>query len=107
MYSCLFTHIQNIVYSTGRDLLDRHPLPDHIHVTSLLLSSGYFWIGTSVGLTLIYRIPLIEGVPLITAKPYLAMDGHRGQVCYIQYVVFGSLLSICVLLINYTNYNYV
>ena len=29
---------------------------------------------------MVYRIPLIEGVPLITAKPYLAMDGHKGQV---------------------------
>ncbi len=85
MYLCmlLWSQSRTNTYNLpppGRDLLDRHPVPDHVHVTALLLSSGYFWIGTSVGVTMVYRIPLIEGVPLITAKPYLAMDGHSGQV---------------------------
>ncbi len=64
----------------GRDLLDRYPISDRVLVTALLVSPGYFWIGTSVGIIMVYRIPLIESVPLITAKPYLAMDGHKGQV---------------------------
>ncbi len=71
-----------ILLASGRDLLDRCPVSDHVYVTTLLVLPGYFWVGTSVGIIMVYRIPLIEGVPLITAKPYLAMDGHKGQVQY-------------------------
>ena len=68
------------ILAPGWNLLDRYPVSNRVHVTALLVSPGYFWIGTSVGIIMVYRIPLIEGVPLITAKPYLAMDGHKGQV---------------------------
>ena len=45
-----------------------------------MASSGYLWIGTSIGVVLIYKIPLLEGVPLVSGKPHLAMDGHRESV---------------------------
>ena len=53
---------------------------EFVHVTALMAASGFLWIGTSIGLTLIYRIPHLEGIPIISGKPYLAMDGHKGAV---------------------------
>ena len=55
-------------------------LPTFMHVTSLMAFSGFLWIGTSVGLILIYRIPHLEGIPIVSSKPYLAMDAHKGAV---------------------------
>ena len=49
-------------------------------MTALMAASGFLWIGTSIGLILIYRIPHLEGIPIISGKPYLAMDGHKGAV---------------------------
>ena len=52
-----------------------------LHITSLMASSGYLWIGLSGGAVLIYRIPHFEhGLPLINGKPFLASDGHKGSV---------------------------
>ena len=45
-----------------------------------MAASGFLWIGTSIGLILIYRIPHLEGIPIVSGKPYLAMDGHKGAV---------------------------
>ena len=42
---------------------------------------------------MVYRIPLIEGVPLVSAKPYLAMDGHKGQVRVILTVETKATVS--------------
>ena len=53
---------------------------EFVHVTALMASSGFLWIGTSIGLILIYRIPHLEGIPIVSGKPYLAMDGHKGAV---------------------------
>lgn len=49
-------------------------------MTALMASSGFLWIGTSNGMILIYRIPYLEGIPIISGKPYLAMDGHKAAV---------------------------
>ena len=37
-------------------------------------------MGTSIGAILVYAMPHLEGVPLVTGKPYLAMDAHREAV---------------------------
>ena len=42
---------------------------------------------------MVYRIPLIEGVPLVSAKPYLAMDSHKGQVRVILTVETKATVS--------------
>ena len=65
---------------TGYNLEPRLSGLDSLHITSLMASSGYLWIGTSIGVILIYKIPLLEGVPLVSGKPHLAMDGHREAV---------------------------
>ena len=51
-----------------------------LHITALMASSGYLWVGTSIGALLVYNMPHLEGVPLVTGKPYLAMDAHREAV---------------------------
>ena len=38
------------------------------------------WVGTSVGAILVYRIPHLNGLPIVNGKPILASDGHRGPV---------------------------
>ena len=53
---------------------------DNIHITSLLVESGFLWIGTSSGATLIYRIPPLNGLPILNSRPFLAGDGHSGAV---------------------------
>ena len=53
---------------------------DTLHITALMASSGYLWVGTSIGALLVYNMPHLEGVPLVTGKPYLAMDAHREAV---------------------------
>ena len=90
------THIHTHTHThthTGRDLQEKYPIPDRVHVTALMASSGFFWIGTSVGILMVYRIPLIEGIPLVTAKPYLAMDGHKGSVRVILTVRTSATMS--------------
>ena len=51
-----------------------------VHITALLVSQGYLWVGTSTGATLVYRTPLTEGVPITSGKPYLATDAHHSAV---------------------------
>lgn len=53
---------------------------DRLHVTALLASNGFLWVGTSIGAVLIYRIPHLGGVPLVAGKPYLAMESHKEAV---------------------------
>lgn len=46
----------------------------------MLASRGNLWVGTSAGAILVYRIPHLNGLPIINGKPILASDGHRGPV---------------------------
>lgn len=59
------------------DKLNSHA---NIHITSLLVESGFLWTGTSSGATLIYRIPPLNGLPILNSRPFLAGDGHNGTV---------------------------
>jgi hypothetical protein len=45
-----------------------------------MAASGYLWIGTNIGAIMVYHIPHLESVPIVSGKPYLAMDGHVGAV---------------------------
>ena len=53
---------------------------EHCHISSILATKGLLWLGTSLGITLIYRIPCLEGVPLISGQPYLAHDADQDSV---------------------------
>jgi len=52
----------------------------HAHISNILATKGLLWLGTSLGVTLVYRIPCLEGVPLISGRPYLAYDAHQDNV---------------------------
>ena len=58
-----------------------------------MAASGFLWIGTSAGLILIYRIPHLEGVPIVSGKPFLAMDGHKGAVRVLLPVTTKATIS--------------
>ena len=45
-----------------------------------MASRGYLWVGMSVGTILVYQIPHLNGLPLVSGKPFLASDGHTGPV---------------------------
>ena len=51
-----------------------------LHITALVAAAGYLWVGSSVGATLVYRIPHVHGLPLLNGRPFLASDGHKGTV---------------------------
>ncbi|XP_011409669.1 PREDICTED: rho guanine nucleotide exchange factor 10-like protein [Amphimedon queenslandica] len=70
--------LSNIVANANiEDKLNSHV---NIHITSLLVESGFLWTGTSSGATLIYRIPPLNGLPILNSRPFLAGDGHNGTV---------------------------
>ena len=74
----LFVH--SPMFLTECNLEPKLPNLTTLHITALMASSGYLWVGTSIGAILVYTMPHLEGVPLVTGKPYLAMDAHREAV---------------------------
>ena len=67
--------------SQGANIKDKFSsLQTSLHISSLLVSSGYLWVGTSLGAVLVYRIPYLHGLPMTTGKPFLAGDGHTDAV---------------------------
>ena len=41
---------------------------DKIYVTALVADEGLLWVGTSVGVTLVFPLPFLEGVPLVSGR---------------------------------------
>ena len=39
---------------------------DQVYVTALSADEGLLWVGTSVGVTLLFPLPRLEGVPLVS-----------------------------------------
>ena len=72
--------VHSPMFLTECNLEPKLPKLDTLHITALMASSGYLWVGTSIGAILVYTMPHLEGVPLVTGKPYLAMDAHREAV---------------------------
>lgn len=73
-----FQKIFCIVCSTGARITKLNG--EHCHISNILATKGLLWLGTSLGITLVYRIPCLEGVPLISGRPYLAYDAHQDSV---------------------------
>ena len=78
---------------TAHHLETKIKISEFVHVTILMAASGLLWIGTSIGLILIYRIPHLEGIPIISGKPYLAMDAHKGAVRVLLSVMTKATIS--------------
>ena len=79
---------------TGHKLGNKLNEANNLHITSLLLSNGYLWIGTSAGAIMVYRTPYRKTVPITTGKPYMALHGHTGGVrVLISTQTTGTLLG--------------
>ncbi len=80
-YPCIYLANECAVFlPLTEHKIDKLSNLDRLHITALMASDGYMWIGTSIGAILIYRIPQIGGVPLVEGNPYLAMDSHKEAV---------------------------
>ena len=41
---------------------------DQVYATALAADEGLLWVGTSVGVTLVFPLPRLEGIPLVSGK---------------------------------------
>ena len=53
---------------------------EKISVTALLFIPGFLWVGTSVGLVLLYPLPKMQGVPRVIGRACVAFHAHCGPV---------------------------
>ena len=53
---------------------------EKISVTALLFIPGFLWVGTSVGLILLYPLPKMQGVPRVIGRACVAFHAHCGPV---------------------------
>ncbi|XP_069730544.1 rho guanine nucleotide exchange factor 10-like protein isoform X1 [Phaenicophaeus curvirostris] len=71
-------HLQEINIATRTTFV----LPGHKHVrvTSLLICQGSLWVGTDQGIIVLLPVPRLEGIPKITGKGMVSLNGHSGPV---------------------------
>ncbi|KAK2898072.1 rho guanine nucleotide exchange factor 10-like protein isoform X2 [Channa argus] len=60
-----------------------HLTPGQVCVTSLLISQGLMWVGTSQGIILTFPVPTLEGIPKITGKGMTSLNAHCGPVDFL------------------------
>ncbi|NXX33020.1 ARGAL protein, partial [Nicator chloris] len=74
-------HLQEINVATRTTLL----LPGQklVRVTSLLLCQGSLWVGTDLGIIVLLPVPRLEGIPKITGKGMVSLNGHAGPVQFL------------------------
>ncbi|XP_063273594.1 rho guanine nucleotide exchange factor 10-like protein isoform X4 [Prinia subflava] len=74
-------HLQEINVATRTTLL----LPGQklVCVTSLLLCQGSLWVGTDLGIIVLLPVPRLEGIPKITGKGMVSLNGHAGPVQFL------------------------
>ncbi|NXF26776.1 ARGAL protein, partial [Rhodinocichla rosea] len=74
-------HLQEINVATRTTLL----LPGQklVRVTSLLLCQGSLWVGTDLGIIVLLPVPCLEGIPKITGKGMVSLNGHAGPVQFL------------------------
>lgn len=80
-------HVQDIsivspVTNMQRDIdsqLEKTKL-DRVYVTALTADEGLLWIGTSVGVTLVFPLPRLEGIPLVSGKACVAFHSYCSSV---------------------------
>ncbi|NXM67947.1 ARGAL protein, partial [Serilophus lunatus] len=71
-------HLQEINVATRTTFV--LPGQKHIHVTSLLICQGSLWVGTDLGIIVLLPVPRLEGIPKITGKGMVSLNGHGGPV---------------------------
>ncbi|NWW73748.1 ARGAL protein, partial [Climacteris rufus] len=71
-------HLQEINIATRTTFL--LPGQKHVRVTSLLICQGSLWVGTDQGIIVLLPVPRLEGIPKITGKGMVSLNGHGGPV---------------------------
>ncbi|XP_032087497.1 rho guanine nucleotide exchange factor 10-like protein isoform X2 [Thamnophis elegans] len=66
------------------------PGQKNVRVTSLLICQGLLWIGTDQGILVLLPVPRLEGIPKITGKGMVSLNGHCGPVDFLA-VAFSTL----------------
>ncbi|KAJ7394837.1 guanine nucleotide exchange factor 10-like protein [Desmophyllum pertusum] len=80
-------HVQDISISSPvtnmqRDIdsqLEKTKL-DQVYATALAADEGLLWVGTSVGVTLVFPLPRLEGIPLVSGKACVAFHSYCSSV---------------------------
>ncbi|XP_040182993.1 rho guanine nucleotide exchange factor 10-like protein isoform X3 [Rana temporaria] len=49
-------------------------------VTTLMICQGLLWVGTDLGILITLPVPKLEGIPKITGKGMVSLNGHCGPV---------------------------
>ncbi|KAM4016581.1 rho guanine nucleotide exchange factor 10-like protein isoform 2-T4 [Anomaloglossus baeobatrachus] len=73
--------LQEINISTRTLLLP--PGQKSPRVTSLLICQGLLWVGTHLGILITLPVPKLEGIPKITGKGMVSLNGHSGPVQFL------------------------
>uniref|UniRef100_A0A5F8GY86 Rho guanine nucleotide exchange factor 10 like n=1 Tax=Monodelphis domestica TaxID=13616 RepID=A0A5F8GY86_MONDO len=74
-------HLQEINIATRTTFL--MPGQKHVCVTSLLICQGQLWVGTDQGIIVLLPVPRLEGIPKITGKGMVSLNGHCGPVDFL------------------------
>ncbi|XP_048962640.1 rho guanine nucleotide exchange factor 10-like protein isoform X2 [Canis lupus dingo] len=82
-------HLQEINIATRTTFL--LPGQKHLCVTSLLICQGLLWVGTDQGVIVLLPVPRLEGIPKITGKGMVSLNGHCGPVAFLA--VATSILA--------------
>ncbi|XP_063798183.1 rho guanine nucleotide exchange factor 10-like protein isoform X2 [Pseudophryne corroboree] len=53
-------------------------------VTALLICQGLLWVGTHLGVLITLPVPKLEGIPKITGKGMVSLNGHCGPVQFLN-----------------------
>ena len=53
---------------------------DKLYVTTMAAADGLLWVGTSVGIILVFSLPRLEGIPLASGQPCVSFHAFRGRV---------------------------
>lgn len=86
-------HLQEINIATRTTFL--LPGQKHLCVTSLLICQGLLWVGTDQGVIVLLPVPRLEGIPKITGKGMVSLNGHCGPVTFLA--VATSILALDIL----------
>ncbi|NXF92816.1 ARGAL protein, partial [Eubucco bourcierii] len=74
-------HLQEINIATKTTFV--LPGQKHVRVTSLLICQGSLWVGTDQGIIVLLPVPRLEGIPKITGKGMVSLNGHGGPVDFL------------------------
>ncbi|XP_072210462.1 rho guanine nucleotide exchange factor 10-like protein isoform X3 [Excalfactoria chinensis] len=74
-------HLQEINIATRTTFV--LPGQRHVRVTSLLICQGLLWVGTDQGIIVLLPVPRLEGIPKITGKGIVSLNGHGGPVDFL------------------------